>query len=121
MIGSLNEQGVLLIIEITLGVLVPIVLVSNEAVRHSRTGLFIISYSTLIGVILNRMNVAITGMGATREVSYFPGIPELLISGFLIALSFIAYAAIARVVPAFEQTSSMPGRVRRGVPLHAKA
>jgi Ni/Fe-hydrogenase subunit HybB-like protein len=71
-------------------VILPVIIVFRTSQRMTTTALFVASFSTVIGFIMHRFNVAVTGMQLVHDVGYFPTWQELVISMTLIALGFIA-------------------------------
>lgn len=88
--------------EIIFGTFVPVFLLSQRKFRESRFWLYIISIFVISGFILNRMNVAITGMAASSKTSYFPTFDEISITAMLIVLGMWAFKIIASYFPVFE-------------------
>ncbi|MEW6695884.1 MAG: NrfD/PsrC family molybdoenzyme membrane anchor subunit [Bacillota bacterium] len=88
-----NLEGNLFLLEIVLGVIVPILIVFS-GMSATRSGLFIYGLLVSGGVILNRMNVVFTGMSGTAGSSYFPSIWEWSVSIGLIAIGVLAYCFI---------------------------
>lgn len=88
--------------EIIFGTLVPIYLLSNKKFRESRFWLYLVSIFVISGFILNRMNVAITGMAGASKISYFPTFDEINITAMLIVLGMWAFKTIASYFPVFE-------------------
>ena len=72
--------GVLLIVELIVGVVVPLVLFALPRFRHSRSGLIWGSAAALAGVALNRTNVALLAYQAPAGASYSPHWIEVTIS-----------------------------------------
>jgi len=60
----------------SLGIIIPVILVAISRVRMHPPGLFYAALAAVMGLILNRMNVAITGMAA-KLGSYFPSWEEI--------------------------------------------
>ncbi|MCU0233216.1 MAG: Ni/Fe-hydrogenase cytochrome b subunit [Thermoanaerobaculales bacterium] len=77
-------------LENLLFVVVPVVIVFRTARRMTTRSLFAASFCAVIGFIMHRFNVAVTGMQLIHETGYFPTWQELVISMSLIALGFIA-------------------------------
>jgi hypothetical protein len=64
-------------------------------------GMFYAALAAVMGLILNRMNVAITGMAA-KLGSYFPSWEEMSVSIMLVvALGFAAFAWATKNLPVF--------------------
>jgi Ni/Fe-hydrogenase subunit HybB-like protein len=87
--------------EIAIGVLAPLTLLSLRRVRENRTGLFLSAVMVVLGVVLNRMNVSITGLEAYAGQPYFPSWIEISVTLSIVAFGFVAFALAARYLPLF--------------------
>jgi Ni/Fe-hydrogenase subunit HybB-like protein len=92
-------------LEIGLGVLLPMILLAFRKVRLHKTGLFISALLVVLGFVLNRMNVSITGMEGWAKAGYFPSWMEISVTVMIVALGFTAFAIAARYLPVFPQTN----------------
>jgi Ni/Fe-hydrogenase subunit HybB-like protein len=99
MFQSTVEAGMFWL-EIGLGIILPVLLVAIPKVRMHPQGMFYAALSAVMGLILNRMNVAITGM-AGKLGSYFPSWEELSISIMLVSLGLAAFAWAVKNLPVF--------------------
>lgn len=100
---KLDYESMLFLLEIGIGVAIPIVMFALPAVRRSKKLLFTTSVMVILGVILNRLNVAVTGMDAYHGGKYFPSFGEFTISAFMVVLGFIAFALITKFFPVFTE------------------
>jgi c(7)-type cytochrome triheme protein len=94
--------------EMALGAVLPAVLFAIPRVRASERGLFFGAVLTVLGFILGRLNVAITGMAASSGVTYVPSWMEFAVSLMLVALGFAAFAAAVRWLPVFHGVDERP-------------
>ena len=92
-------------LEIILGAVVPIALFSSKRVRGSSQGLFYSSVFVILGVVLNRLNVSITGIERYAGNVYFPTFLEAMTTVFVLACGFFAFAVIVRYFPIFPASS----------------
>ncbi|HLF14831.1 MAG TPA: Ni/Fe-hydrogenase cytochrome b subunit [Bacteroidota bacterium] len=88
-------------LEMGVGVLAPLLLLSSSKVRSSRQGLFAGAVMIILGFLLNRMNISVTGMEAWSGVSYFPSWMELSITAMIVTIGFIVFAYAAKHLPLF--------------------
>lgn len=86
-------------LENLLFVIVPVIIVFRTARRMTTRALFAASFCAVIGFIMHRFNVAVTGMQLIQDSGYFPTWQELVISMSLIALGFIAAGIAVRYLP----------------------
>ena len=88
--------------------LVPMVLLFRRGVHTNRTSLYLCSVLTLLGVVANRMNVAITGMLAASGGAYFPKWTEISITLAIIACGFLVFALAVKYLPIFPNGRAYP-------------
>jgi len=105
--------GLLFTIELLLGVIIPALLLSSAAVRHSTGWLFISGLLVVIGVVINRFNVALGGMNmevvGESGPAYFPSVQELLITAGIVAAIMFFYNIAVKMFPVFErEEKSLP-------------
>jgi Ni/Fe-hydrogenase subunit HybB-like protein len=96
---SFGMPALLFWLENLLFVIVPVVIVFRTAQRMTTRALFLISFSAVLGFIMHRFNVAVTGMQLIHPVGYVPTWQELVISLALIALGFIIAGWAVRSLP----------------------
>lgn len=84
----------------SLGIIIPVILVAIPRVRMHPQGMFYAALAAVMGLILNRMNVAITGTAA-KLGSYFPSWEEMPVRIMLVALGFAAFAWAIKNLPVF--------------------
>lgn len=98
---QLTPEAVMFWGEMGLGVLLPMVLFATPRFRASRAGLFFAACLTVLGFIVNRFNVGITGMTRSSGVSYFPSWMELAITVSLIAAGFLVFGLAVKYLDLF--------------------
>lgn len=89
--------------EILLGAIAPIILILVPQVRRNQLGLFIASVMVVLGFIMDRLNVSITGMEASSGVSYFPSWTELSVTAMIIAGGFVLFGLAVKHLPIFPE------------------
>jgi len=103
-------EGTMFGLELLVGVVAPMGLLAMSGGRSPR-GLFAASALVVVGVVLNRLNVAVTGMLAGSHTRYVPSWMEIEITLASIAAGVLAYLWIARHLPVFPaRTSGGPAR-----------
>jgi len=98
---TFNTEGILWWAEILLGVVVPIFMLSITKIRLNKTGLFYSALFVVLGFILNRMNVSITGIERYAGAGYFPSVMEIVVTLFVVALGIGTFALAMRYLPVF--------------------
>jgi Ni/Fe-hydrogenase subunit HybB-like protein len=99
------ESGMFLL-EVSLGVLLPVALLCVPRVRSSERGLVIAAFLAILGFVTNRLNVAVTGMERAAGVHYLPSWMEVTVSVGLVALGFAVFALAARTLPIFPEAAA---------------
>lgn len=110
----LNEvtlESTMWVVEVVVGVVVPLRLFMSDAVRRSRSGLMIASLLVILGVLLNRINnfiVAYTPPYA--EARYFPSWGEISVTIGFAALLVLAYRWLVRIFPVIASPHEVQAR-----------
>jgi octaheme c-type cytochrome (tetrathionate reductase family) len=95
-----GEDTVSWLVEVGVGLLLPLLLLSRERVRNSPRGLFISACLVISGVVLNRINVFLVGFHPPfAEHAYFPAIGEIAITAALISTILFLYRFVATFFP----------------------
>jgi Ni/Fe-hydrogenase subunit HybB-like protein len=82
--------------------LAPALLLTRERIRANEHATFLCATSVVLGVIVNRLNVAIVGLYASAGVIYLPSASELVISLFLVTVGVIVFGLAVRYLNIFE-------------------
>jgi len=93
--------------EIMVGVIVPMILFSMKKVRSSQTGLFVGAIFIILGFVMNRLNISLTGMESWAGVSYFPSWMEISVTLTIVTVGFIAFRLAAKYLPVFKHEPSV--------------
>ncbi|HSP15760.1 MAG TPA: Ni/Fe-hydrogenase cytochrome b subunit [Thermoanaerobaculia bacterium] len=105
-------------VEMGLAVIVPVVLLSVPKIRNNPMSLYLISFIVVCGFIVNRLNVAVTGMEASAGVRYIPKWNEVSITLMMLAAGIFLFTMAVKYLPIF--THEEP-RKRREVAVPATA
>ncbi|MCX6829639.1 MAG: Ni/Fe-hydrogenase cytochrome b subunit, partial [candidate division Zixibacteria bacterium] len=93
-------RSLMYIIEISLGVILPIILLSIKKVRESVRGLFVSATLVILGVAFNRINVFLVAYQPPyAEKSYFPSPYEVLVTIGLISALVLVYRLVVMNFP----------------------
>jgi Ni/Fe-hydrogenase subunit HybB-like protein len=106
-----TTESVMFILEVALGVVLPLRMFLSRAVVRSPLWLFVASMLVLLGVLLNRINnfiVAYTPPYATG--GYFPSVGEISVTVGFVALLVLVYRFLVKVFPiiSVEQRHTSP-------------
>ncbi len=96
-------EGSMFLLEMGLGVLLPIVLLAIPKIRTRQSGLVTGAFLVILGFVTNRLNVSITGMERAVGVSYFPSWMEIAVSLALVAMGFGLFGLAVRYLPIFPE------------------
>jgi len=77
--------------ELLLGALVPIAVIAVPRARRSALGLLLASASAVLGLVLIRLNVGITGFLRTADATYFPTLAEFSLSMGILAMAALVF------------------------------
>ncbi|MHC4222719.1 MAG: NrfD/PsrC family molybdoenzyme membrane anchor subunit [Planctomycetota bacterium] len=96
-------------IEFVVGLVLPFVLLHFTKVRQHGGRLYGCCLLVILGFIVNRLNVSITGFEAAQGGHYVPAWPEAFITLFLVALGFGAFGLAVRHFNVYPEESEKPG------------
>ncbi len=96
-----NLEGRLFLLEILLGLVVPVALLANGRVRANPRGQVLSAVFVIFGFVLHRLNVSVTGMEATLHAGYFPAWTEVAITMMIVAIGFSVFGLAGRFLPVF--------------------
>ncbi len=107
-------------LETMLGLVFPIALLAMPRVRFSGRGLYLASLLVVMGFILHRLNVAITGFESAQGGHYMPAVGEVLITLMLVAIGIGLFGLAVKYLNVYpEKEEATPARAP-GVPLPEK-
>ena len=114
LLSTRSPEAFLYLVELSFGVVAPMVLLSVRTIRRDRAGLFCGALLTTLGLVLNRLNVCITGMQGAMgqeyflepgmEMAYFPSLMELSVTASLVLLGCVGFALAAKYLEVFPKT-----------------
>lgn len=96
-------EGRMFMLEFGLGVLVPILLLVWPQVRRSPAGLVAGATFAVLGFVLYRLNVSVTGLERSSGTHYVPSWMELTVSVGLVAIGMALFALAVRYLPIFPE------------------
>lgn len=99
-VAMMDGHAIAWLLEIILGVIAPVVLLSQKRVRHSVTGLFVSAALVIFGVALNRINVFLVAYQPPYVTTpYFPSVIEIVVTAGLISTLVLVYRAAVMYFP----------------------
>ena len=100
---TFSYEGNLFLAEMAFGLFIPLALLAIPAVRQNTKGLYFVSVMVVMGFVINRMNVAITGFEGWAGGTYIPSWTEVAITLMIVAIGTAAFAMAAKHLPIFEE------------------
>ncbi len=102
----MTPQSIAFWIEVVLGLLIPLaILLTPEGIASGR-GLFWAGLMVVVGLVVNRLNVAVTGISGGYWPTYYPAWSEIAISVGIVSLGILVYLTLCRNFPIFEEEHS---------------
>ena len=109
-VGALFKNGFLgamWMIEMAVGVVIPIIVLSKKANRENLDSIFAVSIMVIVGVLFNRLNVGIFAMSdfANRVGGdYIPSVMEFMLTAGMIAFAILGFKVCAKYLNLFPST-----------------
>ena len=88
-------------IEITVGLLIPLAILLTPEYAVSGRWMFWAAIMVIVGLLINRMNVAVIGLSSEYSLPYVPHWMEIMISVGIVSFGILAYIAVCRNFPIF--------------------
>ncbi|MBI4913252.1 MAG: Ni/Fe-hydrogenase cytochrome b subunit [Acidobacteria bacterium] len=102
-IASFSYEGKMFLVEFVLGVVLPVAMLSFRRIRTSPSGLVTGSFLAVLGFVMNRLNVSITGMERGLGARYSPALMEYTVSLGLVAIGMAVFAFAVRYLNIFPE------------------
>jgi Ni/Fe-hydrogenase subunit HybB-like protein len=100
---NFSYEGKMFLLEFTLGVILPVALMSFRRLRSDPDWLVGGAFLAVLGFVMNRLNISITGMEAASGVRYLPSAMEVIVSVGLVATGMAVFAFAVRTFPIFPE------------------
>ena len=113
LIFQLTPESVMFWGEFGLGIVLPLLLFALPWIRRTDSGLILAATLTIMGFIVNRLNVAITGMTASSGVTYVPTWMELAVTMSIVAVGFALFGLAVRYLTVFPDEAHATGDARQ--------
>jgi len=101
-------EGRMFLIEFGLGAVLPVALLAWPRIRNSSTGLVTGAAFAVLGFIMHRLDVSVTGLERASGTHYAPTWMEVMVSVGLVAIGFAAFALAVRFLPVFPMPAHAP-------------
>lgn len=99
--------GVMWLLEMMVGVIIPVALLAKRSNRRNLDTIFVASILVILGVLLNRLNVgifAISDYANRTGADYFPSAMELILTSGMIAFAILGFKVCAKYLNLFPET-----------------
>ncbi len=107
-------------LEIILGSVIPILILTHPRYKVNRTGLYFASIFTISGFILNRMNVCVTSLVRSSGQVYRPSFEEIGITLFLLLAAMVAFKLVVENFHVFAREDSFKEKGEELIALQSK-
>lgn len=95
-----NTASVMFVIEVVVGIVIPLRMFLSREISKSPTGLFIASMLVIFGVLLNRINNFIVAYTPPYQFNtYFPSIGEISVTVGFVALEILFFRVLVMIFP----------------------
>jgi len=98
---SFGYESAMFWVEIMLALFIPIGLLVVRKVRENPISLYFVSILVVIGFVINRLNVAVTGMEASSGVHYVPRWTEVSVTLMIVSCGILAFGLVVKYFPIF--------------------
>ncbi len=100
---NFSYEGRMFLVEFILGVILPVLLMSFRRLRNDPDWLVGGAFLAVLGFVMNRLNVSVTGMEAASGIRYIPSAMEIIVSVGLVATGMAVFAFAVRTFPIFPE------------------
>jgi len=111
-LSSFGYEQSMFLLEMGLGVVLPVAILLIKKVRNSERGLVVASFLVVLGFVMYRLNVSVTGMERSAGVHYLPSWMEIVVSLGLVAIGMAVFALAVRYLPIFHEEPAPQDRFR---------
>ncbi len=98
-----DNESLMFLAEIGLGVVLPMVLLAWPGYRRSARRLAVAQGMVILGFIFHRLNVSTTAIVAMTGVKYVPAAAEFIVSMGLVAVGMMLFVLACRFLPVFPE------------------
>jgi Ni/Fe-hydrogenase subunit HybB-like protein len=95
-------------LELALGVALPLLLLVVPGARRNARKLYAAGLLAVVGFVVNRLNVSITGLEGAQGGHYVPALGEIVVTLMLVTTGFVLFALAARHLPLLPDEEEVP-------------
>ncbi len=96
-----TRESAFFVLELGLGVLLPLALLALPRVRRNARALYAAGLLVVAGFVVNRLNVSVTGLEGALGGHYVPAAGEVIVTLMLVAAGFGLFALAVKHLPVF--------------------
>ena len=104
----LTPQSIAFWIEVQAGLIIPLAILLTPDFADSAKWLFWASLMVILGLLINRLNVAVVGITSSYGETYYPHWMEVAITAGIVAAGVLAYIFVCRNFPVFTSAHPRP-------------
>jgi Ni/Fe-hydrogenase subunit HybB-like protein len=101
-----TREAVFFQLEFSLGVILPFLLLVWPQVRRNARYLYTAAVLAVMGFVVNRLNVSITGLEGAQGTHYVPALPEYTVTLMLVAVGFALFGLAVKHLPVYPREES---------------
>lgn len=89
-------------VEMTLAIFLPVTMLLIPKVRQNPISLYLVSIFVVSGFVVNRLNIAVTGMERSSGASYVPSWQEIAITLSIVGVGVTIFTLAVKYLPIFD-------------------
>ncbi len=102
-------------VEVSLSIFIPIVLLLIPRIRENPIRLYVTSILVICGFVMNRMNVAMTGMEGSAGLRYIPRWSEVVVTLCIVGVGIVIFTVATKYLPIFPHAHALQRVPERAV------
>ncbi|HEU4520853.1 MAG TPA: Ni/Fe-hydrogenase cytochrome b subunit [Thermoanaerobaculia bacterium] len=103
-------------VEISLALLIPVTMLLIPKIRQHPISLYAISILVVSGFVMNRLNIAVTGMERAAGVRYIPAWSEVAITLSIVGVGILIFTLAVKYLPIFSHGYPEPKKAEPAAP-----
>jgi Ni/Fe-hydrogenase subunit HybB-like protein len=97
-------------LEMAMTIILPIGLLAMKSIRENPQRLYFVSILTVLGFVVNRLNISVTGMEQWAGLTYLPKWTEVSVTLMMISIGIALFALAVRYLPVFSEEHAPAAR-----------
>lgn len=96
-----NYESTMFWVEVSLAIFIPVILLLIPSIRENALNVYVISILVISGFVMNRLNVATTGMERSSGVHYIPRWSEVAVTLSIVGVGIVIFTLAMKYLPIF--------------------